>query len=485
MGKKKNIIKSKNQTKYDYFFEAAGPGSTYVMSQNFLKNFKKFIFKKKKAFLFKNYDWLIYAFARENDYKWLIDERPSLYYRQHSGNFIGARWTFKSIYFRFKEVTSGRAFKEVNNLTNLLLTSKNNLQKLTQFENNFFLLRNSFIFRRRILDKILLFFYFLTTLLFGEFKKNTFRLSLGKTFSSVLILAFLTLGKDMIYIYAEKLKVFSIFQHFTIFLLFGMILIFISLRYFILINSISNIKIKFFYWYKVFIEGQILSLFLPYTSIFYRYYYLNKIVSFKFENLFKITVFIFIQEQIILFILILLNLLLTNSNFLILNLSLIFFTSTCYYIFIKNYNYLSSYFVKFFKRFNFTKNYNFYLGSISLSDMRKVLLVSLFKIFTSGIIFYFIAEALNIKLSVNQLLLVMFLNEILQNLKITPQNIGISEIFFGLLFQGVFSLGIVNGVLYKIHHRILEILFYIIMSFILKIVAVFFKRYKFQISNYE
>ena len=109
--------------------------------------------------------------------------------------------------------------------------------------------------------------------------------------------------------------------------------------------------------------------------------------------------------------------------------------------------------------------------------MIKVSLITFLKIFTSGILFYFVAQTLNIKLDVSQILIIIFINEVLQNLKITPQNIGISEMFFGFMFQFIFSSTLVNGVLYKIHHRVLETLFYIIMSIILKIVAVSYKRY--------
>jgi rhamnosyltransferase len=476
--KKKNIIKSTNQTKYDYFFESAGPGSTYLMSQKFVKNFKKFIFKNKSVLLFRNYDWLIYAFARNNNYKWLIDQKPSLYYRQHQSNFIGARWSLGSIYYRFKEVISGRAYKEVNYLVNLFI-SKKDIKENNKFENNFYLLKNSFYFRRKISDKILLFFYFLTTLLFGSFKNNTFHFSLNKIFKNFLILAFLFIGKDFFYIYAEKLKVFSISEHLNIFLMFSIIMLFVAWRYLVLINSTSNKNLNFFYWYKVFVEGQIMSIFLPYTSFFYRFYYLNKVTVVSLENLFKLTVFIFIQEQLILSMLVLVNIFLFNNNLLIINSILIILLLIIFYIFVKNFNFMIGIFIKFFNRFNFLKNYNFKLDNISFKDMIKVSLITLLKIFTSGVLFYFVAQTLNIKLDFSQILIIIFINEVLQNLKITPQNIGVSEIFFGFMFQFVFASSLVNGVLYKIHHRVLETFFYVIMSLILKIVAVSYKKYKY------
>ena len=90
-GSRKIINKAYPQKKIDYFFESAGPGCTYVFSQ------KSFLFLK--DFVIKNYnylsviefhDWLVYAYFRSNNMRWFIDPRPSMYYRQHDKNKIGA-----------------------------------------------------------------------------------------------------------------------------------------------------------------------------------------------------------------------------------------------------------------------------------------------------------------------------------------------------------------------------------------------------------
>ena len=45
---------------------------------------------------FDHYDWLIYAYAREKNYKWYLDSDPTLDYIQHDNNFTGANVGFKS-----------------------------------------------------------------------------------------------------------------------------------------------------------------------------------------------------------------------------------------------------------------------------------------------------------------------------------------------------------------------------------------------------
>ncbi|MCI3085787.1 hypothetical protein ML370_15135 [Escherichia coli] len=39
------------------------------------------------------HDWLFYSFSRVKNFQWVIDERPSMYYRQHQNNQVGANNT--------------------------------------------------------------------------------------------------------------------------------------------------------------------------------------------------------------------------------------------------------------------------------------------------------------------------------------------------------------------------------------------------------
>lgn len=93
-GKAVLINKAQPQVKYDFLFEAAGPGCTYVIHRDVAIEFKKFIVSKwqevKKIEL---HDWHFYSFSRVKNFQWVIDERPGMYYRQHQNNQVGANNT--------------------------------------------------------------------------------------------------------------------------------------------------------------------------------------------------------------------------------------------------------------------------------------------------------------------------------------------------------------------------------------------------------
>lgn len=109
-GKSKIIYKNQNQKKYDFFFESAGPGCSFVLKNNFVADLIKYL-KSGDFDNFTNYhDWLIYAYARSKGYKWFIDSYPSLFYRQHNDNLFGANIGFKAFFLRVWKVLNGDGF---------------------------------------------------------------------------------------------------------------------------------------------------------------------------------------------------------------------------------------------------------------------------------------------------------------------------------------------------------------------------------------
>jgi rhamnosyltransferase len=136
-GKIKLLKKSYPQQRFDYFFESAGPGCTYLFKIEFGLILKKFI---SNNYILLNHlgsgqhDWFIYAFARKNNYKWLIDDYVGMYYRQHSNNFVGANYGFYSFIYRIKVVLSGWAFSQALLLDKIIISESdkfviNNLRK--------------------------------------------------------------------------------------------------------------------------------------------------------------------------------------------------------------------------------------------------------------------------------------------------------------------------------------------------------------------
>jgi rhamnosyltransferase len=65
------------------------------------------------------HDWLVYAVCRGNGRKWVIDSNPSLKYRQHENNVIGANAGWKAKWSRFKRLKQGWYRAEVIKITQI------------------------------------------------------------------------------------------------------------------------------------------------------------------------------------------------------------------------------------------------------------------------------------------------------------------------------------------------------------------------------
>ncbi|MGJ0321447.1 glycosyltransferase [Aliarcobacter cryaerophilus] len=165
-GKEMIINKSSSQARYDYLFEAAGPGCTYVLKKDLAISLQKFISENwEDVNKVELHDWFIYAFARENNYKWHIDEKPSMRYRQHTSNQVGANDGLKAKLKRLKKVLSSWYREEIIKIIKVLrLENKYKFSKYIlnkSYINNLLLLRYSFEFRRNKKEKIYLFILFI------------------------------------------------------------------------------------------------------------------------------------------------------------------------------------------------------------------------------------------------------------------------------------------------------------------------------------
>jgi rhamnosyltransferase len=125
-GRVKVLKKSYPQRKWDYYFESAGPGCTYVFKKKFALVLKEFVCDN--DLLLNNlgggqHDWLIYAYARKNNFVWFIDDSAGMYYRQHSGNLVGANYGYSAFLYRFKLVLNGWGFRQALFISNILSES--------------------------------------------------------------------------------------------------------------------------------------------------------------------------------------------------------------------------------------------------------------------------------------------------------------------------------------------------------------------------
>ena len=160
-GKEMVINKSSLQARYDYLFEAAGPGCTYVLKKDLAIFLQKFICENwEDVNKIELHDWFIYAFARENNYKWHIDEKPSMRYRQHTSNQVGANDGLKAKLKRLKKVFSSWYREEIIKIIKVLrLENKYKFSKYIlnkSYLNNLLLLKYSFEFRRNKKEKLFL-----------------------------------------------------------------------------------------------------------------------------------------------------------------------------------------------------------------------------------------------------------------------------------------------------------------------------------------
>ena len=160
-GKEMIINKSSSQARYDYLFEAAGPGCTYVLKKDLAIFLQNFICDNwEDVNKVELHDWFIYAFARENNYKWHIDEKPSMRYRQHTSNQVGANDGLKAKLKRLKKVFSSWYREEIIKIIKVLrLENKYKFSKYIlnkSYINNLLLLKYSFEFRRNKKEKLFL-----------------------------------------------------------------------------------------------------------------------------------------------------------------------------------------------------------------------------------------------------------------------------------------------------------------------------------------
>lgn len=120
------ILVKKNfpQCEFDYLFESAGPGCTYVLGSCLASQLQKFIRDADdRIFRIDYHDWLAYAFARAHKFKWIIDDWPSMAYRQHGKNQIGVNAGWKSFWLRQRKVLNGYGFEQSLLISDLIQVS--------------------------------------------------------------------------------------------------------------------------------------------------------------------------------------------------------------------------------------------------------------------------------------------------------------------------------------------------------------------------
>lgn len=113
-GREKLINKAQPQRELDYLFESAGPGCTFLMTPWLVSKVREQLLDEvSPAADVALHDWLSYAVCRAHGRKWIIDSTPSVQYRQHSHNVVGANVGLKAKLARLQKLRQGWYRSEV------------------------------------------------------------------------------------------------------------------------------------------------------------------------------------------------------------------------------------------------------------------------------------------------------------------------------------------------------------------------------------
>lgn len=107
-GRQKLLQKAQQQRRLDFLFESGGPGCSYVLTATCARELQRFVRHNwdtvtKVEF----HDWMIYAWARANGYRWHIEPTATIRYRQHGSNEFGANSGPRALARRLRHVRSG------------------------------------------------------------------------------------------------------------------------------------------------------------------------------------------------------------------------------------------------------------------------------------------------------------------------------------------------------------------------------------------
>lgn len=152
-GRETLVKKSFPQKNYDYSFEAAGPGCTYVLKVEVMQSFKDFLIENWTSVNQVDlHDWMIYAYCRSNGLQWSIDDTPLMRYRQHESNQVGFNSGLKSYLKRISMVKDNWYRIEVEKILAVLATTSHIEFTL----NRAFLVKRFWQLRRRPRDVFVL-----------------------------------------------------------------------------------------------------------------------------------------------------------------------------------------------------------------------------------------------------------------------------------------------------------------------------------------
>lgn len=113
------INKSQPLRKFDFLFESSGPGCTFLMTPWLIQEVRKVLSSSPNVHC---HDWFIYMLCRSSGRNWYISSVPTLKYRQHANNVLGANIGRKAHEFRLRRIINGWYRNEVYKMAKLSLS---------------------------------------------------------------------------------------------------------------------------------------------------------------------------------------------------------------------------------------------------------------------------------------------------------------------------------------------------------------------------
>ena len=84
------IRKDYPQRRYDFLLESPGPGCSFLLTPRLVALVRDTLRDVPDAAAMEFHDWLIYGVCRSRGWTWVIGAEPTLRYRQHDANTMGA-----------------------------------------------------------------------------------------------------------------------------------------------------------------------------------------------------------------------------------------------------------------------------------------------------------------------------------------------------------------------------------------------------------
>ena len=163
-GSQKLIDKSQPQKSYDFLFESAGPGCTFLMTPWLAGEVRSQLTNNSGARDVTMHDWLVYSICRSHGKTWVIDAVPSMQYRQHQNNVIGANAGLRAVLARLNKINNGWYRHEVALIARVVASISSD-NKLTIFQkiveggsilDRFKLIPYAIQGRRKFVDRVVL-----------------------------------------------------------------------------------------------------------------------------------------------------------------------------------------------------------------------------------------------------------------------------------------------------------------------------------------